>query len=61
MMGPLLPIHSRQKFQSNKSHPQRNVNVRISIIALQAPSYRTVMLATLVAVEDLGTQAARSV
>jgi hypothetical protein len=53
MMGPLLPIHSREKFQPNKSHPKCNVNIRISIIALQTPSYKTVVLATLVAVARL--------
>jgi len=52
-MRPLLPIHFRENFQSNKSHPKRNVNARISITALQTPPYKTVVLATHVAVARL--------
>jgi len=54
VMGPLLLIHFREKFRSNKSHPKCNVNARISITALQMPLHETVVLATLVAVARLG-------
>lgn len=54
VMGPLLPIHFRENFQSNKSHLKCNVNARISITALHTPFYKTVVLTTLVAVARLG-------